>query len=72
MGHKSDDTFLHYISSVSAVDTQDMSHGHDAENDLLDFVKSAALRRNGARTKMGNSVVVAKEDDDAFPLHTIY
>ncbi|PPJ60936.1 hypothetical protein CBER1_08602 [Cercospora berteroae] len=65
MGHKSDDTFLHYISSVSAVDTQAMLHERDPETELLEFIKSAALHRT---TKQHEQL----PQDDVFPLRSTY
>jgi len=46
MGHKSDDTFLNYISNRSGVDTQSIVLGRDQQTDIIDFVRSMAIKVN--------------------------
>lgn len=46
MGHKSDDTFLYYISNKSGIDTQSIVLGHNQQTEVIDFVRSMAVDVN--------------------------
>ena len=40
MGHKSDDTFMSYISRVSGVDVQSIMNGRTPDQETIDFLRS--------------------------------
>ena len=40
MGHRSDDTFQHYISSVSGVDSQSIMLDRDPDTQTVEFLRS--------------------------------
>lgn len=46
MGHKSDDTFLAYISRISGVDSQSIMHNLPQREETFDFLRSMGMNRD--------------------------
>jgi len=59
MGHKSDDTFMAYISRISGVHVQAIANGQEPDQEAIDFLRSMRTKLN---TNAGSAVGASLSD----------